>query len=202
MYGGVGGAQGRHALRVAGGLARDLPAADRPDLLLVSRPISPDLAPQLHARFPHCEVVGVDGTLNAARRHMLPSFVRFVPEMFGSRSWTTLRGGALARSGVTLLKIDCEGCEFRSVVPWAEHVCTEQIILEVHQSPGCRLGVLRPPQRVARVHSLLSALDALGYSVYYYEPNPVYPALCGEYSLVRREPCPQGSQRQAEASGG
>ena len=33
-----------------------------------------------------------------------------------------------------VLQVDCEGCEFEALAPWLAHVCTDQLLIEVH---GC-----------------------------------------------------------------
>ena len=84
-----------------------------------------------------------------------------------------------------MLQIDCDGCEFSTLAAWAETVCTDQIVVEIH-----RTLKWRPHLRVANIHNLMIRLDAL-YRIYYLETNPAYPWLGTEYSLVRRRPCPR-----------
>ena len=38
------------------------------------------------------------------------------------------------RRGLTLLKIDCEGCEFVGLLPFLRHTPTQQVVVEVR---GC-----------------------------------------------------------------
>ena len=86
---------------------------------------------------------------------------------------------------VRLLKIDCDGCEFDALPPWISSVCTDQIVVEVHRTLRWK-----PYKRVMMIHKLMLRLDAM-YRLYYLEPNPVFPWLNTEYSLVRRQPCPR-----------
>ena len=88
-----------------------------------------------------------------------------------------------------LLKIDCDGCEFSALPAWAEAVCTEQIVVEVHRTLRHR-----PHVRVGKIHEMMMRLSAL-YKVFYLEPNAQYPWLATEFSLVRNEPCPREGKR-------
>ena len=57
---------------------------------------------------------------------------------------------------ISLLKIDCDGCEFEGLLPWLAATCTEQVLIEVH---GCLPTHAPPLTRLMRVHKLLSALE-------------------------------------------
>ena len=87
-----------------------------------------------------------------------------------------------------LLAAAGEGCEHTCVPPWVDHVCTDQIMVEVHTA----YAASSPSQRVRVINNLLHHLDARGYDVFAIEPNPVYPENCWEWSLVRRTPCETG----------
>ena len=78
-----------------------------------------------------------------------------------------------------------EGCKHTCVPPWVDHVCTDQMMVEVHT----KYGGSTPSQRVRVIHNLLHHLDVRGYDVFSVEPNPVFPENCWEWSLVRRTPC-------------
>lgn len=137
----------------------------------------------LHRAHPTCHVVGYDGTLSAAKveraRARVP-FLQLVAKNFGPE----LAADYINRT-VRLLKIDCDGCEFGALPAWVSSVCTDQIVVEVHKT------LRKPPwTRVRTVHELMTSLDRL-YKVFYLEPNPAFPWLNTEYSLIRRVPCPQ-----------
>ena len=141
----------------------------------------------LHRAHPQCEVVGYDGTLNAAKRARAAQrapFLRVHERNFGGSLAANYTG-----TSVRLLKIDCDGCEFSALPAWAEAVCTEQIVVEVHRTLRHR-----PHVRVGKIHEMMMRLSAL-YKVFYLEPNAQYPWLATEFSLVRNEPCPREGKR-------
>lgn len=99
-------------------------------------------------------------------------------------------------------KIDCEDCEYYSLLPWLDEVCTEQIVVELHRSTT---GAIRTDgakrtmrnaakRRVILMHRLMSGLHERGYAIYYVEPNVRFPWLNSEYSLIRRNPCRKRSE--------
>ena len=142
---------------------------------------------------PHCSIDVVDGTLTGNREHLrhgLPAAVRFWPENFGPQS--------AARFGyrhVQVLKIDCEGCEYDSLMPWLQTVCTDQIYLELHTTnSGCgKTPSVACQRHIQRVHRLMSELEPW-YAVYYKEPNVAYSGgLDSEFGLLRRLPCARGA---------
>lgn len=110
----------------------------------------------IHSAFPHCTIHGFDGTLTPANRAKLPSptVLRFFPSNLGSSTYTRYVGQV-----VSLLKIDCEGCELRLLAKWLDHVCTEQIAVEIHGCSRMRYAVGNAHQRQALVHALLLRLD-------------------------------------------
>ena len=138
----------------------------------------------LHREHPQCDIVGYDGTLNNATRTRARErapFLQLRERNFGAE----LGKEEYRHQTVRLLKIDCDGCEYSALLPWVDSVCTEQIVVEIH-----RTLKHTPRKRVMAVHKLMMALDKL-YRVFYFEPNPAFPWLNTEYSLVRREPCPR-----------
>lgn len=135
----------------------------------------------LHKAHPHCTIVGFDGTLNAAKRERASKRVPFLK--LHEQNFGPALAANFTASTVNLLKIDCDGCEFKALPEWIERVCTEQIVVEVHRT--LRWSAHR---RVMMIHELMVKLSAL-YQIYYLEPNPVYPWLNTEYSLKRREQC-------------
>ena len=90
----------------------------------------------VHSFAPHCIIETHDGTLRGERQKLrdgLPTFLKLVPE--NMNEFTYLR---LLRDGIkqlNLLKIDCEGCEFTSLLPFIRRICVDQIVLELH---GCQ----------------------------------------------------------------
>ena len=82
-----------------------------------------------------------------------------------------------------------QGCEFSLLAPWLDHVCTEQITLEVHGCPRMRYLLGPSHVRLSKAHALLLRLDR-EFKIFHREPNPRFPDGCLEYSLQRRRPCP------------
>ena len=145
-----------------------------------------------------CAIHGYDGTLVAERaklRSKLPQRIAatnatftFNAVNFGVETWRQFAG-----THVSMLKIDCEGCEWKDLPPWLENVCTDQILIEIHTGTGkfpCDPGPAGTElSRVLRFHHLFALLDAHGYSQFFYEPNVRKARYCGEYAFVRRMPC-------------
>ena len=134
---------------------------------------------QMHALAPACSIQTWDGTLVGRRKHLsaqLPNFTTFVPHNFGPESWRQINA-----SSVSVLKIDCEGCELTALVPWVRNICTDRILVEVHVVNATKTAVT------------LEDLRAEGYELGYGENNPLcgpWTALrCVELSYARREPC-------------
>ena len=139
----------------------------------------------MHAAFPHCAIEGYDGTLNAAKRAKLPppETLRVFEYNFNASTYKRYEGGV-----VSLLKIDCEGCELHLLAPWLDRVCTEQIAMEIHGCNRLRRAVGSAPMRLSLAHALLVRLHR-EYIFFHREPNPLYPDGCIEFSLRRRWPC-------------
>ena len=152
----------------------------------------------LHSLYPRCSVHGFDGTLvkeRAALRSKLPEFLKFHPHNFDSKTYEKFAGVA----SVDVLKIDCDTCEHRDLLPWVQHVCTDQILLEYHTGPrwqwACGPFGTTPARRIHEMHRLFSALEQ-DFDIYAYEDNEIvasrgHPGFCGEYALKRRRPCVQ-----------
>ena len=135
----------------------------------------------LHAFAPHCTIVGMDGTLSAHNLNKTKSldYLHLIPENFKASTSDQYAGRR-----ADLLKIDCEGCEYSTVPPWLDAVCTDQIQVEVHKN-----FMRRPLQRVMDHHQFFARLDRT-HRLAYLESNPRWPKICTEYTWVRREPCP------------
>lgn len=152
----------------------------------------------LHQGWPECAIHGYDGSLTGSRASLaakLPGFLRFHPTYFNQSSW---REHVDAPAGVRLLKVDCEDCEWRGTLhpnAWLEHICTDQIILELHRGKRGRGPCQVNPKRggvhlrtqVQRMHTLFTALD-VHYRVFWRGSNPRH-AGCSLFGLVRRTPC-------------
>ena len=135
----------------------------------------------LHAYAPQCEIVGMDGTLNQEKlSHAAQlSFMRFVPQNFRAAIAATYAG-----KRASLLKIDCEACEYTTIAPWLDTVCTDQVAVEVHH-----IILRRPLQRVLSQHNLFLKLDRT-HRLVAMEANRKYPTAAVEYTWLRRQPCP------------
>lgn len=138
------------------------------------------------AMAPHCIIDVMDGTMTGERASLvknLPSAVNFMPVNFDTHSAIRLN-----YSHVQALKIDCEACEYETLIPWVRYTCTDQIYLELH-TYGCST---RPTstcfESIMKVHQLMSELEPM-YAIYYKEPNVAYGAVHNEFALIRREPC-------------
>ena len=92
-------------------------------------------------------------------------------------------------------------------MPWLQHTCTEQILIEVHaggRSNACGIFGTSPASRVASMHRLFTMLDR-DYEIFAFEHNP-FPLrtvrmLCGEWALRRRRPCHRHRQRVRDING-
>ena len=93
-------------------------------------------------------------------------------------------------------RCSCEGCEYPSLGPWLENVCSDLIMPEMH---GCR----NPPQRkhepvlysLQIFHDLMSKLEDADYRVYSSEINLLAQETgsCVEYGLKRASRCPENT---------
>ena len=154
-----------------------------PDCLVLSVGINDDTAfeSHLHRAAPACEIIGMDASLDAVNRAKVPRFVSLYLENFTPLTFRNFTG----RRRVSLLKLDCETCEFASLPAFVSNVCVDQIVVEVHrrsyQSNFAAVNV---------VHTLMLRMHRLGYRVAFLEANPVVPYLDAEYTLVRNISCP------------
>ena len=133
-----------------------------------------------HRAAPQCEIVALDGTLNEAKTSAVPKYIKLMPTNFGPTTYQRFAD----RKRVSLLKIDCDGCEFASLPPWVDHICTEHIVVEMH-----RKSYLPPQKNAGNIHNLMLHLHAVGYRIAFLEPNPFYPKLGTEYTLVKNTSC-------------
>jgi len=137
----------------------------------------------IHNIAPGCRIDTFDGTLNDHKRSQLPSYVNFHAFNFGVDTWKVLVEAGICQ--LSILKMDCEGCEYDCLPAFIEQspICVEQIVVEVHTCQG-GLNTLK------NMHQMMHRL-ARNYSVFAYEANLEFSdGTCGEFSLLRRTPCP------------
>lgn len=139
----------------------------------------------IHSIAHHCSIDVFDGTLvgkRSALRAALPKYLRLFAKNVDAGSWQQYMGD----NSIRILKMDCEGCEITSLLPFVQNVCVAQLLLETHL---CGKSALSTQTRVAQVHTLFLQLDIL-YKIFHVEPNIAYGGgSCVEYSFVRRSPC-------------
>ena len=144
----------------------------------------------MHKLWRQCKIDIWDGTLVGSRQHLrrnLPEYARFYPSNFGVDTYLSYNASyERPRHAVTMLKIDCEGCEWHDgFANWLDHVCTDQIILELH---------ITPRTAGADLERMLRRLSS-EYALFAGEGNPQCGWLphttlvCVELSWIRREPC-------------
>ena len=138
----------------------------------------------------HCSIDVFDGTLineRAALAAKLPSYVKFVAKNVDASTWRQYQGD----TSIRILKMDCEGCELRALLPFVENVCVEQLLLETHlclRSSDVDRNQSRKDQ-VRQLHGLFLGLDVF-YEIFHVEPNLAYgDGTCVEYAFVRRLSC-------------
>ena len=139
---------------------------------------------------PHCRVDTWDGTIDHAKSKRLSLLSDSLPgrglkkirKNFRMLSWQWYVNES---TPIDVLKIDCEGCEFTALPAFVSHICTNQIVVEVH---GCISA--RNETKLRRVHELMTHLDQRGFRVFASEPNILSSdGTCIEYSLLRFPPC-------------
>ena len=141
----------------------------------------------VHGLAPRCVIHTLDGTLSTQQRANVPKFVDFIPHNFYPQTARALLQPALKGHPVSVLKIDCEGCELRVLVPFVASVCVEQIVVEVH---GCIMKETSPREALTNVHALMVGLAQHNYTVFYSEFNLAgSDGTCVEFSLRRATPC-------------
>lgn len=182
-------------------LRRLLHAAQPCRVISIGSNGEPSFEKAVHGLAPHCMIDTFDGTLNGTRENLranLPSYINFIPMNVDGDTWRRydrpmgrVAGGVIH---ISLLKMDCEGCEFESLPPFLDNVCVDQILLELH---ACQMGIGGPrtARRVQQAHQLMMRLDTQ-YRIFNVEPNIAYgDGTCIEYSFSRRTPC--ATQQQA-----
>ena len=130
----------------------------------------------LHQQLPHCDIHVYDGT-NFGRGPIrnAPPYVHFFPENFTPNTW---RKYAKMPHGVSIFKIDCEGCEFDGgVAAFLDRVPTEQLLIEVHAHGGRPLNQLT---------NFMTAVNKT-HGIFYREPNIQHTdGTCIEFAFRKR----------------
>ena len=136
----------------------------------------------VHRRWPQCAIKVFDGTLTGPRAHLarqLPDYVRFYPQNFGPRSWQHGNGQSVA-----ILKIDCERCEHEALLPWISHVCTQQILVELHPQ-----GFADDGNRTASLLAALSETHAPFFGLHNHKAGTRLGGRYAEIAWRLRRPC-------------
>ena len=130
----------------------------------------------IHDALPNARITTLVGFVTPAMAKKAPPFVRF--EHLNFTRQFRLRG----LNHIDIAKIDCEGCELTELLPWLEHVCVEQLLIETH---ACN-------QPLESHHRLMVSLNHT-YGVFHKEPNIQHSdGTCVEFGLLRRSPCEGG----------
>jgi hypothetical protein len=140
----------------------------------------------VHELAPDCQIDTFDGTLI---RHgqtelvdNLPAFLRFHPINWGRQSIGNVTQILEGVPSLSVLKIDCDGCEYETLMPFLATVCTDQVVVEVHALT------------LVLYAGLLTNLSE-AYVPFYAEDNPrcgvTSGMRCAEISWRRRKPCNQ-----------
>jgi FkbM family methyltransferase len=149
----------------------------------------------LHQQYPWCEIHTLDGTVETP---LNPPFVTFHKSTFNparaaqqlSFLQPFLWSSTLMRQRpLTLLKIDCEGCEFDELQTFLRQVCVVQIAIEVH---GCKRDASHAT-RLALQKKFQVFMSEMNVSdgIIAAEPNMLWSdGTCIEYTMLRRLRCP------------
>ena len=135
----------------------------------------------VHALAPHCEIHTVDSGPPTGN---VPEFVTYhqgtiggVDDRQAGQFTPVSLMRILGHTNVTVLKMDCEGCEFGAFSPSAFPAngrAIQQVLFEVHY-----WGV-SPIQ----IHNLFRTVTKLGYAIFSKEPNLDTDGCCVEFSVV------------------
>jgi len=136
----------------------------------------------IHHFNPQCEIHTFDPTLTSAPVHK-PAYVHFHPWGLGSLDSADNSGLTLStimrrlgHNNITVLKVDCEGCEFDSFKTHSFTVqrgAIQQILVEVHW--------IGDP---LRTHAFFKFLTSRGYGIFNKEANLISNGNTIEYALV------------------
>jgi hypothetical protein len=136
---------------------------------------------ELHNHLPQCKISVFDHTVSNPSP---PPFVNFFSFGLGSEnndnSIITLdsafqKAGVSSSSGVDILKIDCEGCEYDVYSQFvSSKYLISQILIEIHF------------RNSASVHKMFQTLTNNNYVVFHKEPNIMYSGGdCVEYGFLK-----------------
>ena len=128
----------------------------------------------VHAVAPACEIHTMDP---APPSDAVPEFLTYHEGRFGEALTLRTFMSQLGHTNVTLVKMDCEGCEFGalslSAMP-SEGSAIQQILFEIHFSGEPH-----------KTHALFQVLHSLGYAIFSKEANLVgCGGVCFEFSVV------------------
>ena len=127
---------------------------------------------------PQCKFHVYDGT-NFGRGEIknAPPFVTFFPENFNKTTHERYIG-----QKISVFKMDCEGCEYDSLIPTLQYADVEQVLVEVH---GC--GLPSSNTTIAFLHRFMMGLTRK-HGIFYREPNIIgSDGTCIEFALRKRE---------------
>lgn len=133
---------------------------------------------EMHVHWPHCKIHVFDGTnYGKGPPSNVPGFLTFHDRDFKVGTNEELDNALEGSARVDILKIDCEGCEYNSLMPFLRKVETSQVLIEIH---GCI------SKGFAKNMLLMKALSPL-FSVFSNEPNFKHSdGTCIEFGLARR----------------
>lgn len=130
---------------------------------------------EVHNFNPSCQIHTFDSE-PLSENSKKPPFVHFHAWSIGGKSSNSIKAimGKLQHDHISVLKIDCEGCEFEALL-LAVKPKISQILVEVHFD-----------ENPAEVHALFRFLSSQGYAIFSKEPNIQYSTHGNavEFSLV------------------
>lgn len=135
----------------------------------------------IHTLAPKCEIHTMD---SGPPKADMPAFVNYHQGIMGGRDSPPERlftpaslMRTLSHTNITILKMDCDGCEYDALIPPAfpnTPASIQQILFEVHYT-----------NNPIQTHALLRRVTRLGYAIFSKEPNLDAPdGCCVEYSVV------------------
>ena len=133
---------------------------------------------EMHSSWPHCKIHVFDGTnygLGAPKNP--PTFLTFHSRDFKIGINEELDSALEGGTQLDILKIDCEGCEYSSLMPFLYKVTTSQVLVELH---GCI------HRSYAKNLFLMNSLSGM-FSIFSEEPNRKHSdGTCIEFGLARK----------------
>ena len=126
----------------------------------------------VHAMAPACEI----HTIDPAPPSNPPPFLQYHQGTLGETFTPKSLMHQLGHTNVTLMKMDCEGCEFGALTPSTlplEGAAIQQILFEIHYQGD-----------PSKTHTLFQTLSSLGYAIFSKEANLGAGGSCIEFSVV------------------